>query len=79
MIRKAETTKISIVIENEMLNTIDEVARKCNKTRSEVIREILKFSEDKAVFMTPTRNILSMTKQNNSSKLYTTNNRSEYK
>lgn len=40
-IKKAETTRISIVLENSMLQILDYVAKDTNETRSEIIRELL--------------------------------------
>ena len=57
MIRKAETTRCSVVLENDKLQVIDETAKKLNKTRSEVIRELINNSIDLAIWKTPTRDI----------------------
>lgn len=41
MIRKAETTKISLVLENDMLKKLDHESNIQKKKRSELIRDLL--------------------------------------
>ena len=41
MIKKAETTRTSVVLENEMLETIEKIAKGLNMNTSETIRMLL--------------------------------------
>lgn len=46
MIRKTETSRVCIVLENQMIKILDAMAMEKHETRSETIRRILTMSCD---------------------------------